>query len=146
MTKLQLGLIIAGVALVVGVIIYNAWQERRMRRRLAGTSRAHDRANVDTTSANRVEPTLGGGTTTTTATEPARAEGPSARAPTELPASPFAIPMDDVSVRRADTDDASGEPSELADRPDEADASQDDDDSAARDDGRGFGGSHSAPS
>ena len=35
MSSLQLGLIVAGVLLVVGVLIYNAWAERRIRRRIA---------------------------------------------------------------------------------------------------------------
>src|ERR1700682_5695012 len=39
MSPLQLGLIIAGVALVVGVLIYNAWDERRVRRRIEATFR-----------------------------------------------------------------------------------------------------------
>jgi hypothetical protein len=37
MTTLQLGLIVGGIALVVGVIIYNWLQERRVRRRIAAT-------------------------------------------------------------------------------------------------------------
>ena len=35
MTSLQLGLIIGGVVLVVGVLIYNWVQERRIRRKIA---------------------------------------------------------------------------------------------------------------
>ena len=34
MTSLQLGLIAAGVALIVGVLVYNWLQERRVRRRI----------------------------------------------------------------------------------------------------------------
>ena len=39
MTSLQLGLIVAGIALVVGVIVYNWLQERRIRRRIDSTFR-----------------------------------------------------------------------------------------------------------
>src|SRR4030095_3428992 len=38
-SPLQLGLIVAGVALVVGVMIYNWWLERRVRRRIETTFR-----------------------------------------------------------------------------------------------------------
>lgn len=34
MTSFQIGLVIAGVALVAGVVFYNAWQERRVRKRI----------------------------------------------------------------------------------------------------------------
>lgn len=59
MTSLQLGLIIAGVVLVVGVIIYNWWQERRVRARIDTTfsslGKTESRA---TASSDRVEPSL----------------------------------------------------------------------------------------
>jgi FtsZ-interacting cell division protein ZipA len=62
MSPLQLGLIIAGVALVVGVLIYNWWVERRVRRRIATTFRkADDDGGQPVASAaagQRVEPTL----------------------------------------------------------------------------------------
>ena len=51
MSSLQIGLVIAGVLLVVGVIVYNRWQERRARSRLEAT-------RVPSPSAQRVEPTL----------------------------------------------------------------------------------------
>ena len=38
-SNLQLGLIIGGVLLVLGVIIYNHWQERRVRRRIESAFR-----------------------------------------------------------------------------------------------------------
>ena len=56
MSSLQLGLVIAGVLLVVGVILYNRWQERRMRRRL-DVPASPVRATGDEF-AERVEPTL----------------------------------------------------------------------------------------
>ena len=51
MSSLQIGLVIAGVLLVVGVIVYNRWQERRVRARLEAT-------RAPSPSAQRVEPTL----------------------------------------------------------------------------------------
>jgi len=60
MSPLQLGLIVGGVVLVVGVIIYNWWQERRVRRRIAETFRKPDVAAppAPAPSGARVEPTL----------------------------------------------------------------------------------------
>ncbi len=62
MSPLQLGLIGAGIVLVVGVIIYNWWQERRVRQRIESafrpTDSARPAADPDTT---RVEPSLHGG-------------------------------------------------------------------------------------
>jgi FtsZ-interacting cell division protein ZipA len=57
MSSLQLGLIVAGILLVAGVIAYNAWQERRIRRRIASAFRASDDPMPETPG-NRVEPTL----------------------------------------------------------------------------------------
>src|SRR5882724_9649495 len=54
MSNLQLGMIIAGVVLVLGVVIFNAWQERRIRRRIEAAF--HPGSEATTTS--RVEPTL----------------------------------------------------------------------------------------
>jgi len=51
MSSLQIGLVIAGVLLVVGVILYNRWQERRALARLEAMRPA-------TEPAARVEPTL----------------------------------------------------------------------------------------
>src|SRR5512132_2455632 len=61
MTSLQLGLIVAGIALVIGVIIYNWWQERRVRARLDATFSNLGKAKSDApraAAADRVEPTL----------------------------------------------------------------------------------------
>jgi ZipA, C-terminal FtsZ-binding domain len=58
MSSLQLGLIVAGVLLVVGVLIYNAWTERRIRRRIAEAFRP-DGSSSPTAMGGRVEPTLG---------------------------------------------------------------------------------------
>jgi len=56
MSSLQLGLIAAGILLVAGVIVYNAWQERRIRRRI--TSAFSKPADAAPQSGRRVEPTL----------------------------------------------------------------------------------------
>jgi len=58
MSSLQLGLIVAGVLLVVGVIVYNAWQERRIRRRIASAFRTSDDVLLQPAPGRRVEPTL----------------------------------------------------------------------------------------
>jgi FtsZ-interacting cell division protein ZipA len=60
-SSLQLVLIVAGVLIVVAVIVYNVWQERRMRGRLAQARTPPQRAAVPppTRRDERVEPTLG---------------------------------------------------------------------------------------
>lgn len=70
MTSLQLGLIVAGIALVIGVVIYNWLQERRVRRRIKEAFRdtGSDRAAGDSRASfvrggARVEPTLPRGET-----------------------------------------------------------------------------------
>ena len=101
LSTLQLALIAAGIALVIGVIIYNAWQERRVRRRIAAAFDPPAAPAADAERARRIEPTLGGnGGSDAAGVIPADAIA-AVRAPTELPASPFAIPMDDVSVAPA---------------------------------------------
>ena len=59
MSPLQLGLIGAGIVLVVGVIIYNWWQERRVRQRIESAFRPSETQKPtpgpDTA---RVEPSL----------------------------------------------------------------------------------------
>ncbi len=59
MSPLQLGLIGAGIVLVVGVIIYNWWQERRVRQRIASAFRPSEmpKATPGAETA-RVEPSL----------------------------------------------------------------------------------------
>ncbi len=65
MSSLQLGLIVAGIALVVGVLIYNWLQERRVRRRIreafgeAGASAPAQPRVAAGRGAERIEPTLG---------------------------------------------------------------------------------------
>jgi len=58
LSSLQLGLIVAGVLLVAGVIVYNAWQERRIRRRITSAFRKPDDAPSPPDAGVRVEPTM----------------------------------------------------------------------------------------
>ncbi|HVO87517.1 MAG TPA: cell division protein ZipA C-terminal FtsZ-binding domain-containing protein, partial [Casimicrobiaceae bacterium] len=91
MSSLQLGLIVAGILLVVGVIIYNGWQEHRLKRRLASASRKDPTQVIATPpGAGRREPTLSEVEQASTVPSPSAI----ARAPVEPPAEPFAIPMD----------------------------------------------------
>ena len=88
MSSLQLGLIVAGILLVVGVILYNLWQERRIRRRIAST---FDRDDVARRAPTRVEPTLPG--------MPSSAANPDA----DVAADPdWEPPLDDVRTAPAD--------------------------------------------
>ena len=86
MTSLQLGLIIAGIALVVGVLIFNAWQERRIRRRIDAAFKKPEDAPTPTPPAprasRRVEPTLG-----------AAGAGPQPAAPEAIPENEAAAPF-----------------------------------------------------
>ena len=58
MSPLQLGLIVAGVLLVIGVVIYNWWLERRVRRRISATFQPAASTNSGSSASQRVEPTL----------------------------------------------------------------------------------------
>lgn len=58
MSSLQLGLIVAGVLLVVGVLIYNAWAERRIRRRISSAFNPQHAVAPLEAAGNRVEPTM----------------------------------------------------------------------------------------
>lgn len=91
MSRLQIALVVAGVLLVVGVLAYNAWQERRMRRRLAPPARPARTEGAPP--AGRVEPTLRGD-----GSGVAPAVAPSAAVPgTEVAhALDDGAPMDDV--------------------------------------------------
>jgi hypothetical protein len=59
-SPLQLGLIVAGIALVVGVMIYNWWLERRVKRRIETPFRKPAEALAGAGGGARVEPTLRG--------------------------------------------------------------------------------------
>ena len=89
LSTLQLGLVIAGVLHVLGVIAYNAWQVRRARRRLggaAGSPGSAGRAAGAVAGDARVEPTLAA---PVTAGRGARVEAAVA------PEAPFGVPMDE---------------------------------------------------
>jgi hypothetical protein len=87
-TSLQIGLIIAGVLLVIGVIVYNHWQERRIKRQAARS--AERNADLRTTRASeRLEPTLG-----TRAAPAAGADGVAAFRPGDGAESTFELPLD----------------------------------------------------
>ncbi len=60
MSALQLGLIIAAIVLVAGVLLYNGWEERRVRRRIESAFRKQDDGLSQPGAASplRVEPTL----------------------------------------------------------------------------------------
>src|SRR5438105_7250077 len=106
-SNLQLALIVAGVVLVVAVIIYNAWQERRLHRRSESAVRPTDAAPV-----SRVEPTLrsmdnGDGATAMHSTRVAPAHAAAASRAAASAESSFAPPMDviahdDAAVAEAD--------------------------------------------
>ena len=61
MSALQIGLIVAGVLLVIGVFAFNRWQMRKLERRAAPVARTPE---PRTQAAERVEPTLGAGAAT----------------------------------------------------------------------------------
>jgi FtsZ-interacting cell division protein ZipA len=63
-STLQLGLIVAGVLLVIGVIVYNQWQERRLKRLTASAAPTDLRTGR---TPERVEPTLGAAAAAATA-------------------------------------------------------------------------------
>jgi hypothetical protein len=95
-SPLQLGLIVAGVALVVGVMIYNWWLERRVRRRIETTFRKPAEALAS----------AGGGTDASSPRCAARATSPMRGIPAYRPAestSPFAPPMDVIAHRDGET-------------------------------------------
>ena len=92
LSTLQLGLVIAGVLLVLGVVAYNAWQVRRARRRLGGATRPPGAATASRAAARgdaRVEPTLAAGASAERASHGGEA------APAEPP---FGVPMDEVET------------------------------------------------
>jgi FtsZ-interacting cell division protein ZipA len=97
MSPLQLGLIVGGVVLVVGVVIYNWWQERRVRRRIAETFRKPDAAPAAAAPAGaRVEPTLRSPAAETVA--PPEDAAPAVRIPETDDAAPaWEAPMDVIA-------------------------------------------------
>jgi hypothetical protein len=61
MTSLQLGLIAGGVLLVIGVVVFNWAQERRLRRRLESDAEGADASASSSRRGERLEPTLSAG-------------------------------------------------------------------------------------
>src|SRR5205807_1351748 len=62
MSSLEIGLIVAGAVLVIGVLIYNWWEQRRVRARIDETfstlGKNTSGASRSATTAQRVEPSL----------------------------------------------------------------------------------------
>jgi FtsZ-interacting cell division protein ZipA len=117
MTSLQLGLIIGGVVLVVGVIVYNWMQERRMRRRLAGPA---SESAADTTRTVRIEPKLARGGRSDEEPPPRRnyaaASGPAvAHAEADETADEFVAPVQVIQSQVTDLEgDDTLEPGSIA--------------------------------
>ncbi|HEX6137323.1 MAG TPA: cell division protein ZipA C-terminal FtsZ-binding domain-containing protein [Casimicrobiaceae bacterium] len=109
MSPLQIGLIIAGVLLVVGVIVYNVWQERRLKRNVAkAPARApapRAEALAPSRASERVEPTLG----TARSALPAVAEGAPAYRPGNAPDSAFEPPVEVVAAPATESFDGARE-------------------------------------
>src|SRR4051812_23635753 len=118
MSTLQFWLIVAGILLVVGVILYNRWQERRARRRIADSQRKDPtQAIIAPGAASRVEPTLGGGAGAAAHhSHTVRASGqPATSRPGPPPSEAFAIPMDDLRRGSVDASADQAEADEMLD-------------------------------
>jgi FtsZ-interacting cell division protein ZipA len=90
-SPLQLGLIVAGVLLVIGVIIYNWWLERRVRRKIDATFRKPAAATAGGGGSQRVEPTL------RLSDEVPAGATPAYRPPQQEQASTFEAPMEVIT-------------------------------------------------
>ena len=95
MSTLQLGLIAAGVLLVVAVIAYNAWERRRLRRQFDAAFSPAARTSREE---NRLEPTLGGDANPGAATAAPTATAATASNAATLPERAFDIPMDTAAA------------------------------------------------
>jgi len=125
-SSLQLGLVVAGVLLVVGVILFNRWQERRIRQRIdAAFASGRDKPQA---SDARVEPTLRGSAESravpaATTTAPAAVEATAAVPGTEVEHDPdWRPPMDSVVGPHGVLGDAPVAPDDEADEPAECPA------------------------
>jgi FtsZ-interacting cell division protein ZipA len=99
-SNLQLGLIVAGILLVLGVIVYNQWQERRVRRRIESAFRPTEEKGESA----RVEPTLrsaANGEETATLRTNDEAPGAASHA-AQVSESTFVPPMDVIEHEDAD--------------------------------------------
>ena len=103
MSTLQLGLIVAGVLLVIGVIVYNQWQERRLKRRAAPAAPVEVRAPR---AAERVEPTLAASAVAQDAGDgvPAFRGGADTTSEFEPPVDVIAAPPGDGEALASDSD------------------------------------------
>jgi FtsZ-interacting cell division protein ZipA len=107
MSRLQIGLVVAGVVLVVGVLLFNWWQERRVRSRLEASTRS---PATTVAASGRVEPTLRTAEAARTAPVAATAAAPG----TEVAHDPdWRAPVDDVV--RLDDNAAEAGPAGTAD-------------------------------
>jgi len=96
MSTLQLGVIVAGVAFVVAIAIYNWLLLRRARRRVAARDVTPDAAIEGARGAERVEPTLAGRGAT------AASSGATAHRTVDVDSEPFELPMEVVRTGAAD--------------------------------------------
>jgi hypothetical protein len=100
LSSLQIGLIVAGVLLVIGVIVYNSWQERRLKRE----DRHVPADPPPPRDAQRVEPTLGMRTSSTAAAadsaafRPGTGDGGDFEPPLDVIAPPAAIADDESAL------------------------------------------------
>ena len=111
MSSLQIGLIAAGVLLVVGVLVYNALQERRFRRSVEGVD-AGSRTIVEPGSDARVEPTLFSRdeAAASDAAAPLRAAGGRDATPFELPVDVIEAPGTLAGPEAGRASDAGAQP------------------------------------
>lgn len=115
MSSLQLYLIIGGVLLVAGVLAYNAWQERRIRRRIDAAFRKTDDILLEPASdGTRVEPTFRGAAEAADevlpdapSTAPTLEGRPASRSAADTEASAWSPPME-VVPHAMPEDDAPG--------------------------------------
>src|SRR5690625_3163461 len=74
MSDLQIGLILLGIVLIIGVLLFNWWQDRRIRRQIAEQfpEHRHDPLMGEGAPDNRLEPALAGaaGPSATAVSEP----------------------------------------------------------------------------
>ena len=101
LSTLQIGLIVAGALLVLGVLAFNAWQMHRARRRLAGGARSGAGAAVRRDS-DRVEPSFSGRSDAPGATRTAAANEPAG--------AKFDIPMDEEQALPDEDVEGTGTP------------------------------------
>jgi len=106
-SALQIGLIVAGVLLVIGVFAFNRWQMRKLERRGAPVARTPE---ARTQPVERVEPTLGASSADTQGVAAFRADSESGSA-FEVPGDVIAPPVSHATEEvDAAADDLPAEP------------------------------------